>query len=339
MSSDRSVTRTASGDGDGAGDATITAAAPPPTATATPTATPTATETTGIRFDEAFLRKLEALAVVAKRTRGEQARAERRSRRVGAGIEFADHREYARGDDVRALDWNLFARLDRPYVRLREEDEDLTLTLIVDASASMAVGAAPKLELAVRIAAALAYIGLAGLERVGVSLVADGARDTLPPARGKGSVKRVLSLLDRAAGAGATNLSAAVRDVLAAGSGRRRSLTVLLSDLFDPGGWLPAVDRLRAARHEVVVVQITAAADAHLTETGDIVVEDAETGEQRELAITAAVCAAHAARHAALLRGVSGACRERGVSCFQIASEVPFEDAVLRILRAGGVVA
>ena len=96
------------------------------------------------RFDEAFLRKLEALAVVAKKARGGDARAERRSRRVGAGIEFADHREYAPGDDVRSLDWNLYARMDRPFVRLREEDEDLTLALLVDGSASMGLGTPAK---------------------------------------------------------------------------------------------------------------------------------------------------------------------------------------------------
>jgi uncharacterized protein (DUF58 family) len=291
------------------------------------------------RFDEDFLRKLEALTLVAKKARAGSARAERRSRRVGAGIEFADHRDYAPGDDVRALDWNLFARLDRPFVRLREEDEDLTLRLVVDGSASMAVGQPPKLELAVRIAAALAYIGLCSLDRVGVSLIGAGVREALPPMRGRGSAARVLELLERATADGPTDLAASVRDMLAAGGATRRALAVLISDLFDPIGWRPVLDRLRVARTEVVVVQITAAGDAVVPFDGDVVLEDAETGELRALTMTPAARRADAERYEALLRGIAGTCRERGIPCFQIPSHVAFEDAVLRILRAGGVVA
>jgi uncharacterized protein (DUF58 family) len=291
------------------------------------------------RFDESFLRKLEALTVVAKRARGGGPGPERRSRRVGAGIEFADHRDYAPGDDVRALDWNLFARLDRPFVRLREENEDLTLTLIVDGSGSMALGTPPKLELAVRIAAALAYIGLSSLDRVRLCLVGPGVREALPAMRGQGSTARVLDLLERANAVGRTDLGMAVREVLAAASATRRGFTVLVSDLFDPAGSVRALDRLRVARHEVVVVQITAADDAAVPLDGDVVLEDAETGELREVTITPATRKAHAERYASLLRGIAGACRERGVACFQIASTVPFEDAGLRILRVGRVVA
>jgi uncharacterized protein (DUF58 family) len=295
--------------------------------------------TGGGRFDESFLRKLEALTVVAKRAQGGNARAERRSRRVGAGIEFADHRSYTPGDDVRALDWNLLARLDRPYVRLREEDEDLTLALVVDASASMASGTPAKLELALRIAAALAYIGLSSLDRVGVSLVGADVHRALPPMRGKGSVARILDLLERATAAGRTDLGAAIRDVLAARATPRRGKTVLLSDLFDSRGWFSAVERLRVARQDVVVVQITATEDATVAVDGDFLLEDVETGERRALTIGAGSRKAAAERYAALLRGVACICRERGIPCFQIASSVPFEDAVLRVLRAGGVLA
>ncbi len=291
------------------------------------------------RFGEHFLRKLETLTVVAKRSRGGAAGAERRGRRVGTGIEFADHRNYAPGDDVRALDWNLFARLDRPFVRLREEDEDLTLSLIVDGSASMALGTPPKLELAVRIAAALGYIGLSGLDRVSVSLVGSGVREGLPAMRGKGSAARVLDLLGRADAVGRTDLEASVREVLRTASATRRGLAVLISDFFDPAGSLRALDRLRAARAEVVVIQITAPDDASVPPDGDVVLEDAETGELRELTITPASRKAYAERYTSLLRGISGACRERGIPCFQIPTAVAFEDAVLRILRTGGVVA
>ncbi|MEO8212556.1 MAG: DUF58 domain-containing protein [Myxococcales bacterium] len=293
------------------------------------------------RFDEAFLRKLEALTLLAKRTQGGGARAQRRSRRVGAGIEFADHREYAPGDDVRALDWNLLARLDRPYVRLREEDEDLTLSVMVDSSASMGSGAPPKLELAVRVAAALAYVGLSGLDRVGVALVGSGAQEVLPPRRagsGRSMATRIFRMLEDARAVGRTDLTRATREVHARseGAGTRR-LAVLISDMLDPAGSLPVLDALRAARQEVVLVQVTAEADAVLPVDGEVVLQDVETGETRKLTVTEAVRRTQGERYEALLRGVAGVCRKRGVSCFQIPSHVAFDDAVLRILRAGGI--
>lgn len=293
-----------------------------------------------VRFDDDFLRKLETLAVVAKRAQGSGARADRRARRVGGGIDFADHRTYAPGDDVRSLDWNLLARLDRAFVRLREEDEDLTLSLIVDASASMACGAAPKLELAVRIAAALAYIALGGLDRVSVTVVGAGVRAATPPLRGKGNAARVLDLLGGVSGEGQTDLAAAARQVLAARGTARRGRTILVSDLFDPAGPLPALTRLRGARQDVVLIQVTDAGDATPGgDDGDITAIDSETGVGRALTISAASRRAQQESYRAWLRGIAGACRQRAVPCFQIEVSTTFEDAVLRILRAGGIVA
>jgi uncharacterized protein (DUF58 family) len=298
------------------------------------------------RFDEAFLRKLEALSVIVKRARGGDLRAERRSRRVGAGIEFADHREYAAGDDVRSLDWSLFARLDRPFVRLREEDEDVTLSVVVDTSASMAAGTPPKLELAVQIAAALGYVGLTSLDRIAVSLVGAEVREVLPPLRGRAAAPRVLSFLTNVTAAGRTDLAAALAKMgpgLGSGGGgsgsgaARRGLTILISDMLDPAGCLPVLNCLRTSRQEAVIVHLVADEDAAVPFDGDVWLEDAETGQMRALTVTPAVRRAHAERHRVLLRGVADLCRGRGLACLQIAADVPFEDAVLRILRTGGV--
>ena len=163
------------------------------------------------RFDETFLRRLETLRVVTKRASLGQLRADRRSRRVGAGIEFADHRDYVAGDDLRILDWSLYGRMERLLVRLFEEDEDLAIDVLVDSSASMGVGAPPKLDLAAQIGAALAYVGLANLDRVAVTTLGDGLGEGLSPARGKGHILRVLEFLDAARASGRTSLAAAAR--------------------------------------------------------------------------------------------------------------------------------
>ena len=123
-------------------------------------------------------------------------RANRASKRVGAGLEFADHRDYAAGDDLRYLDWNLYGRLGRLALRLFQEEEDLLIEVLVDASASMSVGSPPKLDLALQIGAALAYVGLANLDRVALTPLGDDQAPVLPPARGKGAILPILRFLD-----------------------------------------------------------------------------------------------------------------------------------------------
>src|SRR5215468_8696574 len=137
-------------------------------------------------FDEGFLKKLEYLAIVSRKVFAGRLRAERRSRKTGAGIEFADHRDYAPGDDIRYLDWNIYGRMDKLLLRLFEEEEDLHVYLLLDASASMRTGRPPKLEYPKKVTAALSYVALANLDRVSIlPFGGDEAREPLPPARGK----------------------------------------------------------------------------------------------------------------------------------------------------------
>src|SRR5262249_24628526 len=148
----------------------------------------------GGRFDERFLRKLETLVMTIRRSRvaAGMLRANRASKRVGAGLEFADHRDYAAGDDLRYLDWNLYGRLGRLALRLFQEEEDLLVEVLADASASMGVGNPPKLDLALQIGAALAYVALANLDRVALSPLGDDDAPVLPPAPRKGAILPIL---------------------------------------------------------------------------------------------------------------------------------------------------
>jgi uncharacterized protein (DUF58 family) len=282
-------------------------------------------------FDERFLRKLESLVMAIRRTPAGTARGARRSRRVGAGLEFADHRDYTAGDDPRTLDWNLYGRLERLAVRLYEEDEDLTIDVLCDASASMGMGRPPKLALALEVGAALAYVGLSNLDRVAVT--AHGS----PHARGKGSILPILRRLDTVRAEGRTPLTAAVRAFLARRPVRRRGLVVLISDFYDPAGHRPALELLRHHRLEVVAIQISAPEEVAPALRGDVALRDIETGEVRELTVSAAVAAEYARRHQALVRGLESFCRERAIPCFPVLSSQPFDAVVLRIFRAGGL--
>jgi uncharacterized protein (DUF58 family) len=289
------------------------------------------------RFDERFLRKLESLALLTKRAFLGRIRAERRSRRVGAGIEFADHRDYTAGDDLRYLDWNLYGRMERLLVRLFEEDADLSIYVLFDASASMGVGSPPKLDLGMQVAAALAYVGLANLDRVALFPITETLGDGLPPARGKASILPMLRFLRGVQAGGRTSLAAAMGDFLRRHRGRRRGLVVLISDFYDAAGYREALDRLRYSRFETVVIQISAPEEARPILRGDLTIRDIETGEERELTISAAALEEYRRRHTALLRGLEGFCRERAIPCFPVLSDVAFDEVVLRVFRAGGL--
>jgi uncharacterized protein (DUF58 family) len=292
------------------------------------------------RFDEKFLRKLETLAVVTRRaflSLG-QVRAERRSRRVRAGIEFADHRDYAAGDDLRYLDWNLYGRMQRLLVRLFEEDEDLSIDVLLDTSASMAVGTPPKIDLAMQVGAALAYVGLANLDRVAITPVGAALGEGLPPARGKAHILPILRFLDDVTPGGRTDLGSAMRAFVSRHRRHRRGLVILISDFYDPAGYRQALDLLRYDRYEVVVIQISAPDEARPALRGEVTVRDVETGEERELTISPAALEGYMRRHAALVRGLEGFCRERAIPCFAVPSDLAFDAVVLRVFRAGGLI-
>ena len=119
-------------------------------------------------LDPEFLRKLERLAIAAKRVHLGLAKGERRSKRKGVSVEFADYRDYVQGDDTRFVDWNIYGRLDALFLKLFQEQEDLTVHLLIDASDSMAFGTPPKLEFACKLAAAIGYVALVGYDRVSV---------------------------------------------------------------------------------------------------------------------------------------------------------------------------
>ncbi|HXT98840.1 MAG TPA: DUF58 domain-containing protein [Polyangia bacterium] len=288
------------------------------------------------RFDARFLRQLESLALTIRRTTAGRSHGVRRSRRVGAGLEFADHRDYAPGDDLRYLDWNLFGRLERRAVRLFEEDEDLSIDLLVDVSASMGMGRPPKLDLALQIAAALAYVGLSNLDRVAVTALGATAAGT-PPARGKARILPILRFLDGLRAGGRLPVAAAVREFLARRSGRRRGLVALVSDFYDPAGARAALELVRRHRLEAIAVQVSAPDEVAPALRGDVQLYDVETGEARDLTVSPRALADYARRHAALLRSLVGYCRERAIPCFTLTSDQPFDTVVLRMFRAGGL--
>jgi len=197
-------------------------------------------------FDDEFQRKLESLALVSKRVFSGAMRAERRTKKTGSGVEFADHRDYAPGDDFRSLDWHAYQRFDRLLVRLFEEEEDLSIYIVVDSSESMGFHGGKKLRHAKKLAAALAYVGLANLDRVAIVAADTGIVTRLEPTRNKRRIFRVFDFLRRVEAGGHTDLGAALRTFAA--QNKRRGLAILVSDLYDPAGFERGINVLRYNR-------------------------------------------------------------------------------------------
>jgi uncharacterized protein (DUF58 family) len=286
-----------------------------------------------MQFDEQFLKKLEYLYVVAKKVFVGRIRAERRSRKTGSGVEFADHRNYAAGDDLRYLDWSVYGRLDKLLLRMFEEEEDLHIYLLIDASASMRANG--KLDYAERLCAALAYIGLAKLDRVSiVPFGGGGSGERLPPARGKAQIFKVFQFLSALEPTGATELSRALESFVH--QTKRRGLAIVVSDFYDPAGYEEGLNLLRYHRFEPTVLQVWSQAEARPALRGDLELVDVESGETREVTVTERQLAAFARAHADYCARLESFCAGRGVSYYRADVAVPFEDLVLRMFREGG---
>lgn len=278
-----------------------------------------------------FLAQLERLTLLSRRAFRGRVKGERRSPRKGISVEFSDYRPYGHGDDLRYVDWNIYGRLDRLYVKLFVDEEDLCLNLLLDASASMSFGAPSKLDYGVRLAAALGVVGLVNLERVGVGVMRERIAEGWNPARGRSQVLPLMDFLSRVRPAGGTSLN----DGLAAWSVRTREagLAVLVSDLMDPGGYERGLRGLLERRHDVHVVHLLAAEEMNPGWGGDLRLEDAETGETRDLTLDTDALRVYRQRLREFLEKAEGFCRANEIGYHRVVTDTPVEEFMLRQLK------
>jgi uncharacterized protein (DUF58 family) len=284
----------------------------------------------GSLLDPDFIRRLDRLKVVSQRRFAGASAGARRSTRRGASVEFKDHRPYYRGDDVRRIDWNAYARLGELVLRLYVAEEDLTIHLLVDRSRSLAFGNPPKIEVAKRAAAALGYVGLAGSERVTVVPFAAGVSAPLPPGRGRRYVGPLLRFLEGIEPDGATDLARTVDQFLARRP--RPGVVALIGDLLDPAGFERPLDRLLSERHEPVLLHVLDEEEPPADHGADLVLVDSERGARVEVTLDVAARRAYRARVEAFAGEVAAYARRRGVTCVRLGGATPFEDALLELL-------
>ena len=286
-----------------------------------------------------FLRKIERLSLVAKRVFPGQLRGERRSTKRGSSVEFADYRNYTIGDDFRRVDWNVYARLEKLFLKLFVEEEDLHVYILIDASRSMDIlspskdGSPSKLLYAKRIAAALSYIALGNLDRVGLAALHGSGSETLPPKRGKQSAFGVFDWLKSVKPAGDTQLAASMRDFSL--RTLRPGLAIVISDFFDPD-YQKGLAALISRKFEVTVLQVLDQEEVEPPLVGDLMLVDSETNDRREVTITQSLLRRYKQRLAEHCGGIEAYCTRYGCNYVQVTTQTPFEDLILNYLRQRG---
>ncbi len=285
-----------------------------------------------------LLRRLEQLQLVARRYAKSPLRGERASRARGHSVEFADYRDYVSGDDLRYLDWSLYGRLDRLFIRLYEEERELPVTLFLDASESMSFGEPRKFDFARQIVAAVAHVALCGFDRVSVRVFPDRevnrkAQLAISNVRGRQSSLRLVRHLNQLVAGERGELNEALRQ--GAIESKRVGLAIVVSDLLDESGYRDGLKALVARGFQVIVVQILSPEELHPSTFGDLRVVDAETGTVREVTFGKFRRRRYQTAVRAYIDQVAAFCTARGVAFWSVTSDSLIEDLLLRQMKDG----
>jgi uncharacterized protein (DUF58 family) len=287
-------------------------------------------------LDPKFLARLEQLELVSRKIFMGRMKGERRSKKKGQSVEFADYRNYVVGDDLRHLDWNLFGRLDKLFIRLFMEEEDLHFYVLIDNSLSMDFGNPTKLQYAKQVAAALGFIGLVNLDRVVVEAFNDHLVQSMPAARGRRSVWRLMEFLNKLEPAGPSDLKHALRTFSLKCSGK--GIVVLLSDFMDKGGYEEALRYIIARQLDIYVIHILSQEEIEPEVVGDLRLTDIEDADVAEITVSSPLLKRYKQNLAAYQAGLHEFLTRRGASYLFTSNQVPFERLVLTYLRKRGLV-
>jgi uncharacterized protein (DUF58 family) len=305
-----------------------------------------------------LLRRLEQFQLLAARRAKSSAKGERRSRARGQSVEFADYRNYVHGDDFRYLDWNLYGRLERLFLKLYEEERELPVRIFLDASESMTFGEPRKFDFARQVAAAIGYVALSGFDRVSVIPFPDlangaetdsatrntqhaariielAARGALRSVRGKKSAIQFFQNLGALTAGGAANLNEALRR--GALEARQAGVAVVLSDFLDPAGYESGLTALVGRGFQVDLVQILAPDELSPATFGDLRLVDSETGAMQEVTFGKFRLKAYRQTVQNFMQRLREYCRGRGMNFFTASSNTDLQELLLKQLRKAEV--
>ena len=283
-----------------------------------------------------LLAQLERLELVTRKVFRGRMKGERRSKRKGQSVEFADFRNYVAGDDLRQLDWNLYARLDKLIIKLFMEEEDLHFYTLIDASMSMDFGEPTKLDYAKQIAAALGFIGLIRADRVRIETLGQGPGQRSPILRGRPSVWRLLEHVDAIQPGESVSLAEGVKNFCLRNRGR--GVVVLISDLMDKAGYESALRYFVSHQVDCFVIQVLSQEELEPDVKGDLKLVDCEDADEADITVSAPLLSRYQQTLNAFTHGAQEFCTRRGMHYMLANNQLPVEELVSKHLRRRGLV-
>lgn len=283
-----------------------------------------------------FLNKLDQLRIQCQKPFRGRFRGDRRSLNRGTGVEFADYRLYQHGDDLRYLDWNVYARLEKLFIKLFQADEELPVSILIDKSQSMHFGEPTKLQYAKQLAAALGYISLANSDRVALYTLSDRLSTVFPSTYGKSQFARIQAVLTTINADGTTNLTECLKHL--ATHQPHAGVVIILSDFLDTAGYTVGINSLLGRGFALTLIHIQCLEEIDPPPTGEWRLEDAETGETKEITINEETITHYKNRQKEFCENLQSYCTKQGVGYIRIRTDFDFESVIMHDMQRAGFI-
>ena len=282
------------------------------------------------------LKRLERMQIVTRRMNAGRMHGDRRSKRRGLGNDFVDYRNYVFGDDTRCLDWKIYARLDKLYLKLFQEEEDLSVYILIDCSESMNFGTPNKLSYAKQVAAAIGYVCLCNMDNVAIHAFGDGIEASWGPKRGKVNAVRSFEFLERVGPFAATDFVKSARTF--AQSTKKKGIVILLSDFYDANGCEEGLRTLFGHNFEVYLIHLLSQNELEPDLTGDVCLVDCELGATTDVTLGRSLLTSYKRTLNAFTNGLHRYVSARGGCYLLCSTELSFDRLVLDILCKKGLI-
>ena len=286
-------------------------------------------------LDDAFLKQLEKLKIVSRKSTRNPRRGEYRSWQSGEGFEFLDYRKYQLGDDLRYVDWSVYGRLDKLFIKLFHAEKGQTAHILLDISRSMGSGTPSKDITAKKIAAALSYICLSNLDKTGLMAFNNQIVSIKPPARGKKQYLEVLKFFQSLTPFDQTNLNGSLKAYAAIC--KNPGIAIIISDFFDPKGYEDGLKALVYRNFDINLIQVMDHEELNWSKTGTLLLNECETGEKKVTFVDKNLLALYREKINEFISGIKSYCGHYGMNYFLCDTRIPFENLLMDYLSKGAL--
>ena len=286
-------------------------------------------------IDDEFLKQLEKLKIVSRKSTRNPRRGEYRSWQSGEGFEFLDFRKYHLGDDLRYVDWSVYGRLDKLFIKLFHAEKGQTAHILLDTSRSMNNGTPSKDITAKKIAAALSYICLSNLDKTGLMAFNNQIVKTKPPARGKKQYLEVLKFFQSLKPSEPTDINNSLKAYAAIC--KNPGIAIVISDFFDPRGYEDGLKALAYRDFDINLIQVMAHEELHWSKTGNLLLNECETGEKKVTFVDQDLLDRYHNKINEFIAGIKTYCSHYGMNYFLCDTKIPFETLLTDYLSEGAL--